>query len=302
MFDNGEAPMQRRKILREEFNYTQNHIAEMLKTTQQTIARWETGKAEPNIAALRDLAMIFNTSVDDLLGNNPFSKKVMSNSLHYGKEDSDVDGFWGHLGLLIPGQKQTKWFPITLDTANLVSTALQNIEGAGTWINVSTLNNKSIAFNPEKLRRVWLLDDACDAPEDWSEEARADYIGEPLEFYKVLDDYDFDDDEKEDISDTIRAAVDEFIKDKKFDEDGLIKFLKFSTIYMADGDVTSYWANPEALYDFVFHIDLGAPPKIVPLPAEGGDFESYYSLSQLAVVEMPLLEVMSAAKEELDEG
>ena len=293
--------MQRLKSLREEFNYTQHHIAEMLKTTQQTIARWETGKAEPSIAALRDLAMIFNTSVDDLLGNNPFSKKVMSNSLHYGKKDSDVDGFWGHLGLLIPGQKQTKWFPITLDAATRVSATLYNAEENGTWLNVSTLNNKYIVFNSEKLRRVWLLDDACDAPGDWSEEARSDCTGEPQEFYKVLDDYDFDDSEKESISDTLRAVVDEFIKERKFDEDGLIKFLKFSTIYMADGDVTSYWANPEALYDFVFHINLGVPPKIVSLPAEGGDFESYYPLSQLAVVEMPLLEVMSAAKEDMDE-
>jgi hypothetical protein len=55
----------------------------MLKTTQQTIARCEAGKAEPNLSALQDLAMIFGTSVDDLLGKNPLSDKIASTSLHY---------------------------------------------------------------------------------------------------------------------------------------------------------------------------------------------------------------------------
>jgi transcriptional regulator with XRE-family HTH domain len=119
------------KALRQNYNYTQHQLAEMLKTTQQTIARWESGKAEPSIAALRDLAMIFGTSIDDILGKNPFSGKISSVHLDYFKKEAISDGFWGHLGLLIPGQKQTKWFPVTSNTATHISGSLNDREDDG---------------------------------------------------------------------------------------------------------------------------------------------------------------------------
>ena len=59
--------MKKLKQLRESMNVTQQELAKALNTTQQTIARWESDKSQPDIAALKDLAVFFQTSVDDLL-------------------------------------------------------------------------------------------------------------------------------------------------------------------------------------------------------------------------------------------
>ena len=86
--------MKRLRELRESLRLTQEELAKSLNTTQQTIARWESGKSQPNISALKDLAVIFGTSVDDLLEYSKSGKKMYS-ATHWliGKEH---DGLWGH--------------------------------------------------------------------------------------------------------------------------------------------------------------------------------------------------------------
>jgi transcriptional regulator with XRE-family HTH domain len=59
---------------------------------QQTIARWETGKAEPNLAALSDLAAILNTSIDELLGIGR-SPKVIENGYRQSVYIDQIGGF-----------------------------------------------------------------------------------------------------------------------------------------------------------------------------------------------------------------
>lgn len=62
--------MLRLEELRKLHKYSQNDIAIMLKTTNQTISNWEKGKTEPGIEHLKRLAGIFNVSVDYLVGYN----------------------------------------------------------------------------------------------------------------------------------------------------------------------------------------------------------------------------------------
>jgi DNA-binding XRE family transcriptional regulator len=61
------AGMKKLAQLRKRFGMTQECLAELLKTTQQTVAKWESGTAEPDIATLRDLALIFGRSIDAIL-------------------------------------------------------------------------------------------------------------------------------------------------------------------------------------------------------------------------------------------
>jgi|HubBroStandDraft_1064217.scaffolds.fasta_scaffold3599121_1 DNA-binding transcriptional regulator YiaG len=42
--------LKRLAILRDQFNCTQKQVADHLGTTQQTVARWEKGQAEPSLA------------------------------------------------------------------------------------------------------------------------------------------------------------------------------------------------------------------------------------------------------------
>ena len=56
--------------LRKEKGYSQKQIAEMLKTTQQQINKYENGKQEMPVSRFIELANILNVSLDELAGRN----------------------------------------------------------------------------------------------------------------------------------------------------------------------------------------------------------------------------------------
>ena len=103
------------KDFRTEKRYTQKKLADALKVNQQTIARWEKGQTEPNIKQLRDLAMIFETSVDAILGKEK-PERLFQNFIS--DQSGDVNFFWGHIGINLYGVNKAKWYPITLGEFN----------------------------------------------------------------------------------------------------------------------------------------------------------------------------------------
>ena len=58
------------KQLRNQRNLTQEALADFIGVSFQAISKWERGENFPDIETLVNLAMFFNTSVDDLLGVN----------------------------------------------------------------------------------------------------------------------------------------------------------------------------------------------------------------------------------------
>ena len=68
--------MLRLEELRKVHNYSQNDIANLIGTTNQTISNWEKGKTEPGINHLKKLADIFHVSVDYLIDHNQREKSV----------------------------------------------------------------------------------------------------------------------------------------------------------------------------------------------------------------------------------
>lgn len=63
---------ERIKALRLEAGKTQEDLAEIFYVTPQTISRWETSSAKPDISQLVPLANYFNVSVDYLLGRDSY--------------------------------------------------------------------------------------------------------------------------------------------------------------------------------------------------------------------------------------
>ena len=63
------------RLLREERGLSQQKLAEMLNTTQQTIFKYEKTQSEPDISTLIKLADIFNVTVDYLIGNSEIKEK-----------------------------------------------------------------------------------------------------------------------------------------------------------------------------------------------------------------------------------
>lgn len=66
--------------LRNQKRMSQTDLSKVLHVSQQTITKWETGKAEPSSSALNSLANYFNVSADYLLGRteerNPKSRDL----------------------------------------------------------------------------------------------------------------------------------------------------------------------------------------------------------------------------------
>lgn len=56
------------KLLRAEKNFSQKQLAEMLNVAQNTVSNWENGTREPDNSTLLELSVIFDCSVDYLLG------------------------------------------------------------------------------------------------------------------------------------------------------------------------------------------------------------------------------------------
>ena len=48
---------------------TQQNLADMLFVTAQAVSRWEHGEVEPSLVTIKEMARIFNVTVDELLGN-----------------------------------------------------------------------------------------------------------------------------------------------------------------------------------------------------------------------------------------
>lgn len=57
------------KLLRKQYGYTQEQIAEKLGVSRQTIAKWERGECLPDIENVIALADIYEVTVDSLVRN-----------------------------------------------------------------------------------------------------------------------------------------------------------------------------------------------------------------------------------------
>lgn len=56
------------KYWRTSQHLSQKELADKLNTTLQSISHWETGYSEPSIQQLIELADIFETTIDELVG------------------------------------------------------------------------------------------------------------------------------------------------------------------------------------------------------------------------------------------
>ena len=55
--------------LRNQNKWTQEDLAEKLYVSRTAVSKWESGKGYPNIDSLKDIAKIFNITIDELLSS-----------------------------------------------------------------------------------------------------------------------------------------------------------------------------------------------------------------------------------------
>lgn len=110
------------KELRKEFGYKQQDLAQILNVSQQTIAKWESGKAEPGISTLIKLSKVFNCLVDDLIVDEELTKETpLTQNTEY--ISTAIDKFRYCCGEYIHGEYTYS----TLQYVELILTALSDI-------------------------------------------------------------------------------------------------------------------------------------------------------------------------------
>ena len=97
--------MERFKQLREEYGFSQQYVADHLNLSQQAWANYESGKREPSIKILKEIALFFDVSLDYLLGLTDI-KKFPTESSRDNKSDM-LREFVELYDRLTPEQKKT---------------------------------------------------------------------------------------------------------------------------------------------------------------------------------------------------
>lgn len=303
------------KILRTARKLTQKDLAQALETTQQTIGRWESGKAQPSISDLGKIAALFKCSVDDILGVQappPRRRDVVL---------CKISPFWGNLGIKLNPTSPIKWYPISNEERMRLHEELPALQDGG-FIGVTTNNNRELLIRPSAVNQILMVDDNCDAYHDWAV-VRDDYQGLPIEMYQGLEallaaeydegewdalphakqiellalarDFDFFDESNATPKDT-KGADGHDLRCLNFDE--LSSFLTELRIHFVDGVMESYQPDSKDLDTLYYN---GNNPNclagVISMSSRHGDFDSYISTSRVALFDAPFLRVNEAMGE-----
>ena len=74
------------KILRKEQEFTQEELAEKLNVSRQAITKWESGEGIPDIENLKQISLLFNTTIDELVKEDKDIKTGMKDLYTYIQE------------------------------------------------------------------------------------------------------------------------------------------------------------------------------------------------------------------------
>lgn len=284
---------------------TQSQLAERVGTTQQTIARWEAGKVEPNLAALRDLAICLSTSVDHLLDRKPVFEHQTTDPLSW--LAGDKSGYWGNIGIRFPNSEFSTWYPITTLTMERMHGALANLEKES-WIVFQTLNNKMVICRPAELHSIMFLDEADDGVEgDW-EVGPDDVEGWPREIYECLEFLMWDalgaGSDGEGFSEKLVTVAKSLIEEHQLDEEKLMAMCVQTRVVHTNGVTRRLHVSTRQLADAMFHFDLGAEYldiEMLHLDDNDGDRPVFLPLNQISLLEFPLIALSEGMKRQTAE-
>jgi transcriptional regulator with XRE-family HTH domain len=265
------------KTFRTQLGMTQQQLAEKLRTTQQTIARWEGGKSEIPVPMLKELALLFGRSVDELLGietapdtwrDTPFA--IAEQGTPYGSLK---------LSLTVADLE----YPIDEKARESLLHQLERLEpdrddkGQEPWLHFWTLDNKIVLANPECIKQLELVGDDVEAMPTY----------EHPEVYRALEELD---DPEFEIGEGLKAQCQRVI-DELGDEEAAMRAVTHARVLFRNGeeawqsmmeanDAFDYW-NMELNYR-----DLRRQ-SFIRVESEGYYRDRFVNLAQLVLIEVP---------------
>ncbi|MET0613653.1 MAG: helix-turn-helix transcriptional regulator [Pseudomonas caspiana] len=286
--------MQRIQELRTSLGVPMADFAKALGVSEQVVGQWESGEAEPGIPALRDIATLLGTNVDDLMDFANNGRRMTSQHWMPG-DDAIFDGFWGRMGLLLPGETSCSWYPITFAEYSQVAESLSIEHAEPQWLVVSTLNNRKLLINPALIRRIRLLDEAADRPEDdawqhgWDSEE-----GLLPELYRALGEY-FTDELAFDANNSpvAQQIIHTLVAKHDLTSAKVMHLISHTHVHLANGSTASVRAANADIYNLVLDAYAGMPLGI-SLSTRDTEEENHFSPLQVALVDIPLLQYQAA--------
>lgn len=278
--------MEKLKILRKSCNYTQKDLADILGVKSKDISDWESNKSQPELKVLRDLAVIFGTSVLDILSNDTVS------TTHWQpwQKEKIIDSFWGHIGILLCNSTNIKWYPITSATAQRIQESLCYDEDIhDQLLSVDTLNNHFLIINTKSIKKISLLDDSSDAPENW-EIPWDGYQGLGAEeYYNLIAEYFWDEEYfYENTSEKLQLVIKDLIEENNFTDENVDEITHNINIYFSDNTSESISIEYDSKFvDTIMDIELGVSSRFRCFEDLNGE-KHFISEENIGLIDIPL--------------
>jgi len=300
--------MNKLKQILQERNLSYAALAEMLKTTQQTIQLWEKGKTEIPSAVLKDLAIILNCSIDDIMGVSQKRRSGYPGSF-FASSDMNIIYHFGGVNFKLQGLQEELDYPIDKQSAKSVYWHLQEPKDEPVhqfpWMDIETMNNYVLFVNLKALKICYLYTDA-------KEESPIFYHPE---IYRVLTNWDILDDPNStiediartfDISDTLAKTVQSIEKELQTESDNCESWEQFNylKIYWLDGTQTFHYLDEQLYSNLESLRDIAGDPSIYPEINKGtifiqeydeGGSTTFLNLEQIALIEVPAIKFWQIA-------
>jgi transcriptional regulator with XRE-family HTH domain len=271
------ALKERRTLL----GYTQKQVAKKLNTTQQTVARWESGTDIPN-TALKDLALMLECSIDELLGVKSWQAQRMKKG-QARKEDELPFGT-----LALSTEAGNFEYPISEAEHNRITGVFggTGLNGADKWLEFSTMNNMMVFCQADTLREVRMVSDEIDAMPDFAPQAVYSQLSQRRN--------------EEEIGPLMRKEVLRLARTlapkAKRDEDALVTArdrLHTVNLHCRRGGVLEAPLTDAVATSLAIIANGGDGANVFVAVSDGPDESAYANLSHIALVEVPLV-VMTA--------
>ncbi len=263
----------RLRDLRKQQGMTQEELAERLGTEPEKVARWESGDALLSVRQAKDLCMVLQCTVEELLGweidpeewaETPFA--VTDTGTPYGT--LALETTVGHREFPIDERARESLMeqlgprkPLGAD------------DGPNVWLYAWTLDNKILLLNPAFIRNIELIGDDVEAMPEF----------EHPEVYRALDDWDH-----EAITGKVRKACERLIA--ALGEDRALRLATDLRVTYDNGEDEWSYLDEEVVPD-LFALELGHAhvPRnaFVELTQEGYYRSRFVNLEHVVVIEIP---------------
>ncbi|MDJ0621043.1 MAG: helix-turn-helix transcriptional regulator [Calothrix sp. MO_192.B10] len=306
--------------MRQRHKLTQAALADKLGTTQQTIQRWETNKTSIPSKALKELAIVFDCSVDELLGIAEYSRTRYSTWFLTKSEKKGrrkLVGYYGGVYLTLQGVPKIQNYPIDDIAAKTIKNSFPVLENGSLglpWMCFETMDNRILFVNLKavKVAEVYTDDYEC-AP-----------AFEHPEVYRFLTEWNIDEiengitaseiAEQEGISENLaEKAIGIIMHYEKTEEENWsgISFHSVN-IYWLDGEKTSHYLDRKLWWDLddiikiynvpeLYYSDTDEIPSGTIFIQEGTDEDAYINflnLDHIALIEVPAIKYWQIACED----